>query len=472
MPDRNPLPILGDDDNDPFAVLRAASEPSQVSKFTKEAAPVLGGLGPRRNALAEDDQDVATFVPDQRDSFRKGPLKGADKGLFFAGLSDAILALSGQKGSNVARVSGEREAHLDREQRREELFTARKNRREERATDKSERTEERTQAEELALEREQRRNEHEESILKLEQAGLKLRGEQDLRLDTVGDAFANLTRYGIGKLPDRFGDPVAVANTPRLFADFMRFIGDARATQILTEMEGKEKASGGSGKMTAAQMKALATVRSSAMLYANGMMPANPDDPDSAINQGSVPLPGTDPNNLETVSNKAERFVAGTEIDFTNMQDYMARRQAYQEEFLNEFTIFNSQALGFLTDPDLWDAEKSALMARAGGAFDTAANKVAALRGAPPPPPAKPSRSTIPLVRQFQERGAEREAAETAGTGPRSMGRAQSILETSKKGRAGMRSAMEAFRQSDPGTQAALENLNPDLVRFMLERMQ
>ncbi len=468
--DRSPLPILGEDENDPFAVLRAASEPSRVSQFTKEAAPVLNGLGPRRKTVAEEEDGPGSFVPNERDSFRKGPLKGADKGLFFAGLSDAVLALSGQRGTNVARVSGEREAHLDREQRRQELFTQREQRRTERATDKEDRAEEITAAEASALEREQRRNEHEETILGLEQEGLKLRGEQDLRLDTVGDAFSNLTRYGIGKLPDRFGDPVNVANTPRLFSDFMRFIGDARQTQILAELEAREKASGGSGKLTVAQTKALATVRSSAMLYANGMMPANPDDPDSAINQGSVPLPGTDPNNLETVSNKADRFAAGNEIDFSNMQDFMASRQAFQEEFLNEFTIFNSQALGFLTEPELWDAERSALMARAGAAFDEAANKVAALKRQPPPPPAKPSFvSQIPLVQQF---GRRHPSDQTRPESARSKGRAASILATSKKGSSGMRSAIEAFNQADSGTQAALEQLNPELVQFMLERSQ
>ncbi len=466
------LPIAGQDEDDPFAVLRAASEPSKVAAFTKEAAPVLTGLGPRRNAAAEDDDGPGTFVSNERESFKKGPLKGADKGLFFAGLSDAVLALSGVQGQNVSRVAGEREAHLDREARREQLFDQREQRRNERKVDKAERVTEITEAEERNLEREQRRNEHEETILKLEQGGLKLRGEQDLRLSTVGDAFSNLTRYGIGKLPDRFGDPVAVANTPRLFSEFMRFIGDARQTQILSELEAREKASGGSGKLTVAQTKALATVRSSATLFANGMMPADPSDPENVLNLGSVPLPGTDPANLESVARKAQVFAAGTEIDFANFQDVSASRQAFQDEFLREFTIFNSQALGFLTEPELWDAERAALMAQAGAAFDSAVTQVAALKNQAPPPPATPAFSSIPLIQQLRKRGA---AARERAAGPessRSQTRAGKIIETSKKGRAGMRSAIEEFSQADAGTQAALEQINPELVAFIRARIQ
>jgi hypothetical protein len=450
-------------------VLKAASEPSKVAEFTKDAAPVMQGLGPRRNLLPENQDGPGSFVPNPRPSFKKGLLKGADKGLFIAGLSDAVLALAGVQGRNVARVAGEREAHLDREQRRQQLFEQREQRRTERAEDQTQREEEIDDAAERQKERDQRAREHEADILELEQKGLKLRAENDTRLSVVGDAYENLTRYGIGKLPNEYGDPVDVANDPRKFAGFMRFIGDARETQRLAELEASEKAAGGSGKLTKGQQDALAKVRSSAMLFAQGYMPADPEDQEGIPNQGFLPLPGTDPQNLQTVQSKAMQYAAG--IEWATPQDFQEAKQAFEDGFIREFEIFNSVPLGQLTDSELTQAEMTALRAQASSAFVTAATEVQRLKNQPPPPRAEPGPGLlgrIPAVQQFRE---AHPSDPTRPDSSRSQTRASRILETSKKGRVGMRSAIEEFRNADSGTQAALEQLNPDLVAFMRARM-
>lgn len=290
----------GDRTPDPFAVLRAVSAPTETSA----AKQITEALAPTpKDGPDPEEADKKNFLQNAfQGQFKKGPMAGMDKGVFFAMLADTLTSIStrGEAKPKFTRMSLAKQAQrqeiearqaemasreaLERELQNNRLVADAEN------TDKSIKAGEAEQKFRISLE-ELKINAETKSWNRKQEAAkgvFELESKVGLRAQLVSEVFGGIDQLDDVVLPEGM-TPEAAFDDPAMLERARNLLAPAKQRNILKQIEREQGA-----KQAKDASESLGRIRQRKSLWLTGMRPVTENEAALGVNEPFVPIKGPD----------------------------------------------------------------------------------------------------------------------------------------------------------------------------------